>query len=240
MQRLNKQAVLKQLIKNKAPIFWFFFFLLGLSFLIWLIFLGVPQSPIYYPPALDAGSAQYPDPMPKVLYISSLVSAIVVMLISWLGATGSSFTMENILDNPTRAKIFTTISLNPGVHFNELIRDLNLSRGQATWHLTLLKKFQMIRSTKYGKYLLFYPNIAFIYDDVDSKNYSVVLKSETRNKILELVIENPSITQNEIRKIIDVSQSTLAYHLAILEQEDLIFSQKKGRKKGYFTKDTNS
>ena len=174
--------------------------------------------------------------MPKLLYIFSLVGAIVILLISWLGAAGSSFTMETILDNSTRAKIFTTISLNPGIHFSELIRNLDLSRGQATWHLTLLKKFQMIRSTKFGKYLLFFPNIAFIYDEADSKNYSVVLKSETRNKILELVTETPLITQCDIKKSIDINQSTLAYHLAILEQEELISYQKQGRKKLYYPK----
>ena len=221
------------MIKNKTLIIWFSFFLLGLSLFIWLLLLGIPQSPLYYPPASDAGSLEYPDPIPKLLYIFSLISAIVILLISWLGAAGSTFTVENILNNPTRAKIFTTISLNPGIHFSELTRNLNLSRGQTTWHLTLLKKFQLIRSTKYGKYLLFYPNIAFIYDEADSKNYSAVLKSETRNRILDLVIENPSISQSDIKKHIDISQSTLAYHLAILEQEGLITCYKKGRKKSY-------
>ena len=226
--------------KNKIRTIWFFFFLLGLSFFIWLLLLGIPQSPLYYPPASDFASPEYPDPKPKLLYIFSLVCAILILLISWLGAAGSSFTMENILDNPTRAKIFTTISLNPGIHFNELTRNLNLSRGQANWHLTLLKKFEMIRSTKYGKYLLFFPNIAFIYDESDSEKYSTVLKSETRNKILEFIAEKPSINQSDIKKNIEISQSTLAYHLTILEQEGLIYCQKQGRKKLYYKKMTNN
>ena len=124
--------------------------------------------------------------------------------------------------------------MHPGIHYSELTRRLSLSNSQATWHLALLKKFQLIRSVKTNNYLLFYPNNYFIFDEDDSRNNSVVLKSETRNQIFEVIREHSPITQSDIKQSLQISQSTLAYHLAILQQEELIHYKKQGRKKYYY------
>ncbi|NHJ47338.1 MAG: ArsR family transcriptional regulator [Asgard group archaeon] len=59
-------------------------------------------------------------------------------------------------------------------------------------------------------------------------------KSKTRNQIYELIYDRPAITQSEIKKNVEISQSTIAYHLIILEQLKLIYIKKKGRKRFYF------
>ena len=213
---------------NKRLIFWFFFYLLGIAILVWLIFSPPPKYLLHF------------FGLPIYTYYITLACVILLIILSWIGAAGSTFTIENILNNHTRAMIFTLISMNPGIHFSEITKSLDLSNGQASWHILLLKRFELIRSVKSKNYLLFYPNITFIYDEEDSKDHSIVLKSETRNKIFELICDNPHITQNQLKKMISISQSTLSYHLAILEQEELIMNQKQGRRRFYYPKNDNN
>ena len=210
---------------------WFILSLFGFVILIsvFLYHYFFIKDLIAIPSSLPSFGHSYPP-----LYLFSLICAISLIVLSLIGAVGSTLTMENILDNSTRAKIFATVILHPGIHYSELTRRLSLSNSQATWHLALLKKFQLIRSVKTNNYLLFFPNIASIFDEDDTRNYSIVLKSETRNQIFDIIRENYPITQNDIIKSLHISQSTLAYHLAILQQEELIYSKKQGRKKFYY------
>ncbi|NHJ47976.1 MAG: ArsR family transcriptional regulator [Asgard group archaeon] len=160
--------------------------------------------------------------------------AILFLIITSIGLLNTAVTRDNILNNYTRAKIFTLIKTNPGIHYSEIIRNLKLSNGQATWHLTYLERFDMIRRVKSKQYLVFYPNYDFTLDEEEITVEIALTKSKTRNQIYELICDRPAITQSEIKKIIEISQSTIAYHLIILEQLKLIYIKKKGRKRYYF------
>ncbi|NHJ47970.1 MAG: helix-turn-helix domain-containing protein [Asgard group archaeon] len=59
-------------------------------------------------------------------------------------------------------------------------------------------------------------------------------KSKTRNIIYEHICDKPGITQNELKNSLEISQSTLSYHLILLEELTLIESRKKNRKRYYF------
>jgi len=159
---------------------------------------------------------------------------IVLFVLGSVLAIGSTLTKETILNNYHRARIFITIEQNPGIHFSKLTKLLQLSNGQTHWHLTCLRNFEMIKTVKEKNYKTYYPNYGILFDNIDTSQL-VALKNKTRNAIYQEICTNPSITQSHLQEILQISQSTIAYHLIILEQENLISIQRKGVKRFYFS-----
>jgi len=212
--------------KNSKLVLWLIILLFSLVNLILLITI----TSDYYDVAIPSHNIRF--------YLPILATAFIIV-VSIFGAIGSSLTRENILTNYTRARIYAFIRSNPGIHFSEIVRKLELSNGQTNWHLICLKQFDMIRSIKTSQYLMYYPNEGNFAEIVESIDQALILKSETRNQIYMIIKQKPAITQNDLKRIVKISQSTLAYHLAILEQENLIYTQKKGRIRNYFPQDAS-
>lgn len=180
---------------------------------------------------------KYPDffdPFNKKLLYGVLAGVVLLVLVSFVGSLSSTVTYDNVLANYNRAKIYHLIKEKPGIHFSEIVRSLELSRGQTQWHLTWLERFEMIKKRRTKQYLLFYLNDGSFSEESSEITHTIVLKSETRNQILHIISEEPGITQMKIKKKVQRSQSTITYHLVILEQEDFIVIQRKGRRIYYF------
>lgn len=210
--------------RNRKLILWLVIFLIGLANLL----LFTIKSSVYIDAAYTSNQALF--------YLPIIFSSLIILL-SIFGAIGSSLSRETILDNYNRARIYAFIHSNPGIHFNEIIRKLDLSNGQTHWHLVCLKQFDMIRSVKTSQYVMYYPNEGNFSKLIDSIDRTLTLKSDTRNHIYDLISKHPSITQKDLKRIVKVSQSTLSYHLAILEQEGLIYNLKKERIRNYYAKE---
>ncbi|MCK5297345.1 MAG: winged helix-turn-helix transcriptional regulator [Candidatus Heimdallarchaeota archaeon] len=174
------------------------------------------------------------DPFHKKLLYGVLVGVVLLVLVSFVGSLSSTVTYDNVLANYNRARIYHLIKQKPGVHFSEIVKNLELSRGQTQWHLSWLERFEMIKRKRTKQYLMFYLNDGSFSDESSELTHIIVLKSETRNQILSIIREEPGITQLRIKKKVQKSQSTVTYHLVILEQEDFITIQRKGRRKYYF------
>ena len=166
-------------------------------------------------------------------YYLVLVISLAIFFISFLGTVNSVLSRENILNNVIRAKIYSLINSQPGIHFSQIVRTLNLGNGQTSWHLSHLKRYELIRQVKSDQYLLFFSNVDFSKNETLS-NHSTVFKSETRKCIFKLITNESAITQKQIRKQLQLSQSSIAYHLGILEQEDLIYSIRENRIRYYY------
>ena len=215
-------------MKKTKRIIWLLILLTGLGLAIWIAYRSVvlPLSPNI-------------ELIKRAITYAGLILMLIIVIISSIGLANSIITQENILKNYTRAKIFTLIKAKPGVHYSEIVRNLKLGKGQTTWHLAYLERYNMIRRLKTKRFVTYYPNDGMQIDENEFNIQLVLLKSETRNQIYEIICDKPAITQKEIKKDINVSQSTLAYHLIILEELDLITIQKKGRRRYYFVNDNN-
>ncbi len=176
------------------------------------------------------------SPIDKGLLCTALVGVVLLILVSFAGSLSSAITYDNILANFNRSRIYYLIKENPGVHFNEIINELQLSRGQAQWHLTWLLRFDLIKRKRAKQFLIFYLNDGSLSEGLNSITHTIVLKSEIRKQILELIQEEPGITQKKIIMKIQKSQSTITYHLVVLENEEFIEIRRKGRKNYYFLK----
>ncbi len=134
--------------------------------------------------------------------------------------------LEKIFENKSRQKIIKTILSNPGIHFQELLRECQLQRGQLQWHLKVLLEYKIIKKKEIGQYISFFSR----FDNVESVKYNqLFLKSEKRLEILDLVEEFPGITPSILANKLDLKMSTILYHIKKLENRNLINSQKEGR-----------
>jgi predicted transcriptional regulator len=136
--------------------------------------------------------------------------------------------MEDVLENENRSMLIDLVLADPGIHFNELLRETDLSAGNLAWHLDILETYKVIGKKRVGRYLVYFP----YYQKNPISNIDLKLqKSELTLKILEMIEENPGTYNNEIAKILNVDHKTVSYHINKLKDLQLIESEKSGRKK---------
>jgi len=140
----------------------------------------------------------------------------------------SYLTLADIFENENRLNILKEILNNPGIHQNELLRNCDLQKGQLQWHLDVLLKYHIIKKEKYGQYTIYFPITTSIESIENFKNLPA--KSETTNKIFELIQKNPGISASEISQKVNLARNTVKYHIDKLSENNLILFKEKGRK----------
>ncbi len=140
-------------------------------------------------------------------------------------------TIEQVLENENRDKIITLILEQPGVHFNEILRELEISAGTLVWHLDILDTFKVIQKQRIGQYLVYYP---YIVRNPISKLDLKLRKSRTTLEILQLINDHPGMYQNQIAHRMDLNHKTVKYHIDKLIESELILKKKKGRRNLFF------
>lgn len=165
---------------------------------------------------------------PVFLYILLVVAAIVIaVLMTEPGRYMAIFMVapvytkvrkpDKILDQATRGKIIEYIGDNPGVHFTKMKKDLELHNGSLAYHLSVLEKRRFIKSVNDSYYRRFYPAGYGVPD---------ITLSDTQQRIVEKILENPSISQQEIATLLEIKQPSVVYQLKRLREKRVVM--KKG------------
>lgn len=137
-------------------------------------------------------------------------------------------TINEVLENKNRSKIIDIILETPGVHFNEILRQAELSPGNLVWHLDVLESYKVISKRNIGQYLVYFP---YYYDSNPISNIDIELaKSKVTLKILKIIEEHPGTYANEIARTLNLDHKTVKYHVDKLTENNLVNPQKKGRK----------
>jgi len=132
---------------------------------------------------------------------------------------------EDVLDQFVRGEIYGFIKANPGVHYNQIIRELDMKNGTLSYHLHMLEKTGMIKSRREGlRYRVFYPTgMKF----PEKERYRL---TELQLDMIKIIKEKEGISQREIAKKLNVRHQTINYNVKVLQQAGLISLRKKGRK----------
>lgn len=118
----------------------------------------------------------------------------------------------------TREKIHDYVAANPGVHFNELARALDLAPGQVQYHLRKLKRAdEIVEEPLYGRTHYFRPE----YDERERGALAVARRETARDILVTLLINGPN-TPNAVAEEIDIARSTLEWHLDHLVEQGLV------------------
>jgi DNA-binding MarR family transcriptional regulator len=133
---------------------------------------------------------------------------------------------EYILDNFTRGRIYGYVEANPGEHFNAIKRALGLKNGSLAYHLRTLEKGGYIVSKRDRGYTRFYPKSM----KLPKKNVKELI--QIQRSIVEIIKENPGISQRGIADKLNVSYQLVHYHIKVLKEANYL-NLKKDKKQTY-------
>jgi predicted transcriptional regulator len=114
----------------------------------------------------------------------------------------------------TRDRIAAHVRENPGIHFSELVRDLDLAPGQVQYHL---RRLDVSGTDLFGRTHYFPPD----YDAFDRRVVAVARRETARDILLALLKRGPTAPATVADDLV-VARSTLEWHLDRLVTVDLV------------------
>jgi predicted transcriptional regulator len=126
-----------------------------------------------------------------------------------------------VLDHVTRGKILGFIMASPGSHYNQIKTRLSLNNGTLAYHLRVLEREEYIKSRTDGTLRRFYPKNAKLKPVHNGL-------SDIQHQILEVIHDNPGITQMDIAGRVDKSQQVVSYNIRAMVRAGLIRAERSG------------
>ncbi len=118
----------------------------------------------------------------------------------------------------TRRRIVDAVRATPGIHFNGLVRTLDLATGQVQYHLKRLLAEQSIEATElYGR-THYYPAG---FDATDRRTLAL-LRRETTRDIVAYLLEHEMVRPGTLADELGVARSTIEWHLDRLLEAELV------------------
>ena len=118
----------------------------------------------------------------------------------------------------TRRRIVDAVRQTPGIHFNGLVRSLDLATGQVQHHVKrLLDEDAIVATDIYGR-THYYPSEF----DESERRALALLRRETAREIVAAVFDSEEARPGEIAESLGLARSTLEWHLDHLQEQDLI------------------
>jgi len=141
---------------------------------------------------------------------------------------------EDALELATRRAIYQYIKACPGAHLRKIHRAVNLPFGQVLYHLNYLEKNDLIVVKKDGKF-----NRYFGKNLMGRKEKEIIsiLRHDVPRRIAILLLFKPRMTHKEILQYVDISPSTLSFHLNKMVESEIITRESRGRESLYWVTD---
>ena len=105
---------------------------------------------------------------------------------------------------PLNSIIIDYIAKNPGVHFNDLLRALNIASGTLQYHLNQMERSNTIIVLRKEYNTLYFP--LTIKDPIDQK-IIILLRQRIPRKLLLILLENPEKTGYELTQLLKKQSS---------------------------------
>ena len=132
---------------------------------------------------------------------------------------------DTLADEPTRQNLLRHIYSEPGVNFSELKIKSGLHNGTLAHHINILENHKIVTSHRSGRQRLFFP-----FGSANAaKIRTSLITNETQREIIEIVKDNPGITQSMISQRLDVSRQKINYHVNSLVANSFLNIEKQGR-----------
>ena len=136
---------------------------------------------------------------------------------------------EKILALETRKKIYEIVRKNSGCHFREIERRSSIPHGTLKYHLNFLSRHNLIINKKENNNLRYFPK------DFQTENIQLLsfLRQTAPRKIILFLVLNEKSNNEEISKFVNLSQSTVSWHISKLAKDKIISSEKIGNRTKY-------
>ena len=118
----------------------------------------------------------------------------------------------------TRSRVRNHVNATPGVHFNQIKRDLDLATGQVQYHLKRLVddgELDVERVSGRAHYF----DLEF---DPWERRTLAYLRRETAREIIVRVHADGSVQPSRLADDLDIARSTVAWHVSNLTAADVL------------------
>lgn len=123
-------------------------------------------------------------------------------------------------------RVFEFIYNNPGSHFRKIKKELDLSIGTIQYQVNKLENDGKIVSIRHRFYKFYFPNGVF---QEHEKEILQVLNNASLRNVLLLIIEKKNPSKHEITKFLNISYSSVNWHLEQLTSYDMIVENRDGK-----------
>ncbi len=141
---------------------------------------------------------------------------------------------EEALELDTRRNIFAYVSKYPGCHMRQIKRELDLAMGQIEYHLNYLEEHGLLASQMSGNKKRYYVSDEVHYPD---RKILGILRQKMPRKIILFILDKGTSSFGDIHDHLEISKSTLSFHLKKLIKISMLTVKREGRQKMYSVKD---
>ena len=129
-----------------------------------------------------------------------------------------------------RQELVQTVEKSPGIHFRAVTREMGCSPSTVDYHFD---RTDQLKDRDIRGYRRFYPV------EVSEEYYSslAALNHPVRSKIIYSIQEKDMRGFSDIKKVVDLSKSTISSHISVLTEADLLEVDEQGNRKYYDTSD---
>lgn len=127
-------------------------------------------------------------------------------------------TKHDYENNPRVGEIIKLITMNPGIHYTDVVNRLDLAHGVVSHYLSQLERMKTIRLRRYKKKTFLFPN--YFPEDLDY--LTIHLRRETAGRIMMFLLDSKQASFSDIRRTIGKSPSTISITLTQLVEMNLI------------------
>lgn len=142
---------------------------------------------------------------------------------------------EDPLALPARKDIYAVVEQNPGLHFREIQRRLSIATGALQYHLDYLSRKHYVKTERQGKFLRYYstrtPSLG------PQQTLMSALRQESLRKIILFLLSKRFATVPRIAREVNLSQSTVLWHLKKLLDDRLVERKTHNRQSVYLIVD---
>ncbi len=130
-------------------------------------------------------------------------------------------TKEDTLKHELRDELYQYIVGHPGQNYITIKNELHLKNGTLIYHLKTLETQHFIKSVKDGRYRRFYPWGMKVTKDETHL-------TEIQRRIIDLLVENPGISQSQIGELLGQSRQTINYQIGKLKSNHIVEVERRG------------
>jgi len=118
----------------------------------------------------------------------------------------------------TRSRIRDCIKQKPGIHFNDITRELDIATGQTQYHLRKLVRSGKLERESVAGRTHYYPPTYSTWE----RETIALLRRETSREIVLYLLRNDPAPPAEITDQLDLARSTVEWHLSRLADHNLV------------------
>lgn len=134
----------------------------------------------------------------------------------------------------SRRLIYDYIRETPGAHLRKVHRGVALPFGQVLYHLAYLEKHDLIVVKKDGRFNRYFVKNIF---NAGEKDALAILRHDVPRRIAILLMFQPRLTHKDMLGYVDVSPSTLSFHLQKMVEASILAKETQGRESFYWVAD---